>query len=79
MTRSTTCCLALLVGVETAAWLLLVPATITSSTFLVLNGLTLCMFSVGFASAANGLPTHSVAQLLHEVETDGPARRAVRW
>ena len=66
-----------LLGCELAAWLLLVPSTVTLSTFLLLNALTISMFGVGVASAAKGLPTHSVAQLLHEVEQDTPTRRHV--
>jgi hypothetical protein len=72
------CNLALLiVGCEVAAWLLLVPSTVTMSTFLFLNSLAVGMFGVGVASAAKGRPTRSVAQLLHEVEQDAPARRHV--
>lgn len=62
------------VGFETAAWLLLVPATVTVSTFVFANGLAVSMFFVGMMSAANGQQTRSVAQLLYDVENDRPAR-----
>jgi hypothetical protein len=57
-------------GFEAAAWLALVPATVTPVTFLVVNGIAAGLFCVGFASAANGLPTRSISQLLYELEND---------
>jgi hypothetical protein len=60
-------------GIEAAVWLTYVPAIITPSTFLFLNALVVSMVSVGFGSAAQGLPPRSVTQLLHELE-NRPAR-----
>jgi hypothetical protein len=53
---------------EGAAWLVLVPSTVLPVTFLWMNLAALCMFLIGFASAANGLQTPSIAQVLHEIE-----------
>jgi len=60
-------------GIEAAVWLCYVPAIITPSTFLALNVLVVSMVSVGFGSAAQGLPPRSVTQLLYELE-NRPAR-----
>jgi hypothetical protein len=65
----------LIVGCEISAWLLLVPSVVTMPTFLLLNGLAACMLCTGIASAANGLPAQSIAELLHEVEQDETVRR----
>jgi hypothetical protein len=62
-----------LAGSDAGAWLLLVPSIVTPPTFLLLNGLAICMFCVGLASAAKGLPTRSVTQLIHDVHHDLPA------
>jgi hypothetical protein len=59
---------------EAAAWSLLVPSTLSPGTFLLVNALTAGMFGVGLASAANGLPTKSVGQLLYETDHDAPTR-----
>jgi hypothetical protein len=63
-----------LVGCGVVAWVLLVPAMMTTATFLLLNALLLGMFGVGVASAAKGLPTHSIAQVLHDTEQQGRVR-----
>lgn len=72
------CCFALCFGgLETAAWLLLVPGTLAWPTFLFLNVLAAGMFCVGFASAANGLPQRSMRQIMLDLE-HGPSARANR-
>ena len=63
---------------EVAGWLFLVPSILTLPTFLYLNGLAVGMFLVAVASAAQGLPGSSVAQLLHDVEHDTPPHRVGR-
>ena len=57
-----------IVGVEAAIWLRFVPASITPSSFLAFNALVVSMVSVGFGSAAQGMPSRSVTQLLYELE-----------
>lgn len=63
---------------EAAGWLILVPSIMTLPGFLYLNGLAVGMFLVAVASAAQGLPGSSVAQLLYDVEHDTPPHRAGR-
>jgi hypothetical protein len=62
--------------VDIAAWFALVPDRLEPASFLQLNALVVSMFGVGFAAAANGVPTASVAQLLYDAEN--PARSARR-
>jgi hypothetical protein len=59
---------------ELAAWLAWVPGSITPQTFLWVNGLLVTMFAIGLASAANGPPTTSIAELLYETERSTPPR-----
>jgi hypothetical protein len=68
MTRILIAVVACVILLDYLAWLALVPATVGASTFLALNALGFGMFATGLASAATGLPTPSVAQLLYDVE-----------
>jgi hypothetical protein len=65
--------LALLLALDYLAWLVLVPVAMTAETFGWLNAIIGLMFLTGLASAANGLPTPAVAQVLYE--TEHPDRR----
>jgi hypothetical protein len=66
--------IALAVTVIAAAWLVTVPAVLTTSSFLAVAGLVTAFVWVAKITYANGQPAASLAQSLHDADQLPPGR-----
>jgi len=63
------------IGIAATAWLALVPATLSVTTFSWLSGALAGAFLATGAVARNARPTRSIARVLYDVEHAPDARR----